>query len=335
MKKIIFAILALFVTVDAFAQANALQLTFRNPANNGIVSYQVPVPPTGVDGIVTYNASTNQPEYTILGTTLTRSGGVLDAVLTTGPTGPQGSVGPAGPTGAQGATGSAGIQGPTGAQGATGPTGLTGAMGSTGSAGATGAQGLTGPTGSTGLTGSTGSAGAQGVAGTAGATGSAGAQGPIGLTGAAGATGATGPAFTPGGTTAQYVRGDGSLATTPVRSFAYPTRALNTCFQASSTRDTQVIYNSEISSSLTVIGGQRGTLFLQTYTDSACTLGVQEIMRSTNGNTSGLAVAVGSVATSTLSVTGIVPAGLWIKLNTVNDTATPTFTARPGQEISL
>lgn len=275
MKKIIFAILALFVTVDAFAQANALQLTFRNPANNGIVSYQVPVPPTGVDGVVTYNASTNQPEYTILGTTLTRSGGVLDAVLTTGPTGPQGSVGPAGPTGAQGA------------------------------------------------------------AGTAGATGSAGAQGPIGLTGAAGATGATGSAFTPGGTTAQYVRGDGSLATTPVRSFAYPTRALNTCFQASSTRDTQVIYNSEISSSLTVIGGQRGTLFLQTYTDSACTLGVQEIMRSTNGNTSGLAVAVGSVATSTLSVTGIVPAGLWIKLNTVNDTATPTFTARPGQEISL
>lgn len=61
--------------------------------------------------------------------------------------------------------------------------------------------------------------------------------------------------------------------------------------------------------------------------------GTQEIMRATNGNTNALIVALGNVSTTTLTVTGTVPAGLYAKLRTQNNTSTPTFTAMPGQEV--
>lgn len=163
MKKL-FALLAMMLAVsDACSQANAMQLTFRNPANNGIVSYQIPVPANGADGLVTYNASTNQPEYTVLGPTMTRTGGVLNASVTTGPqgaTGPQGPQGDVGPKGDKGDTGAQGVQGPQGAQGS---QGLQGVKGDAGNVGATGLQGPKGDTGAQGVKGDTG---AQGSAGT-------------------------------------------------------------------------------------------------------------------------------------------------------------------------
>lgn len=171
----------------------------------------------------------------------------------------------------------------------------------------------------------------------------------------------------PSGTTAQYIRGDGSTATfpsvgvtsvgitstslsisgspvtssgnitvnLPTRTVNFPTKTLNTCFQLSTTRDYQVTYNAEIVSTLALVGGQQGTLYLETFTDSGCTTGTQEIMRSTNGNTSALIVAVGNVATSTLTVSGPVLANTWAKLRTQNNTGTPAFTARPGSEYTL
>ena len=328
MKKIIIAAILALASASSMAQstANAAVMTQRNNTDTGILMYRVNPPASSADGIFTYNATTNQPEYSTLGATLTRISGVIDVNTASLP------AGPAGPAGATGATGPQGSTGPTGPQG---PIGLTGATGPSGAVGATGVAGPTGPQGAAGIQGATGLTGATGPTGPIGLTG---ATGPQGVAGPVGATGATGPAFTPGGTTSQYVRGDGSLATLPVvaaRVFSYTTRSLNTCFQPSATRDVHVTYNAEISASLNVIGGQRGTMFLQTYTDSACTLGVQEIMRSTNGNTSGLAVAIGNISTGTLNVNGVIPAGLYVKLNTVNDTGTPTFTARPGQETSL
>lgn len=190
---------------------------------------------------------------------------------------------------------------------------------------------------------------------------------------------------TPTGTTSQYVRGDGSLATLPspgtgtvtsitagtglsggtittsgtislpntgtagtystvitdaqgritsgtYRSVTNVTKTLNTCFQVSASRDADVLYNAQIVSSATLVGGQQGTLYLETFTDSSCTLNTNEIMRSTNGNTNGLAVAIGNVSTTTLTVQGPITAGLYAKLRTENNTGTPTFTATRGWE---
>ncbi len=150
------------------------------------------------------------------------------------------------------------------------------------------------------------------------------------------AIGAGTSSFTPSGTSSQCIRGDGSYGSCgSTRSFSNPTRALNSCFQVSSTRDAIVVYAAEITASLALVGGQQGTLYLETFTDSGCTTGTQEIVRSTNGNTSALIVAVGNVSTTTLTVSGVVPSGLYVKLRTQNNTGTPTFVARPGQEVLL
>lgn len=137
---------------------------------------------------------------------------------------------------------------------------------------------------------------------------------------------------TPTGSVAQYVAGNGSVAS---RSFSYTTRALNTCFQVSATRDASVSYAVDIAATLTLSGGQQGTVFLELFTDSGCTAGAQEVTRATNGNTGTLTVGLNTVQTNTARLQGVVPAGMYLRLRTANDTGTPSFTARPGQEVLL
>lgn len=122
---------------------------------------------------------------------------------------------------------------------------------------------------------------------------------------------------------------------TTARSFNYTTRALNTCFQPSSTRDAQVSYAVEIAASISLTTGQQGTVYLRTYTNSSCTTGTQEIVRFTNGNTGTLTIGLALTQTASGVLTGIVPAGAYAQLVTENNTGTPTFTARPGQEVLL
>lgn len=198
---------------------------------------------------------------------------------------------------------------------------------------------------------------------------------------------------TPTGTTAQYVRGDGSLATLPSpgtgtvtsvaltssnltvtgspvttsgtltvalpntgtaggysgvttdaqgrvtagtnRSFNYTTRALNTCFQISASRDALVTYAVDIQTSLSLVAGQVGTVYLRTYTNNTCTTGTQELTRFVNGQTGALTIGLALTQNVTATLTGVVPAGLWAQLVSENTTGAPTFTARPGQEVQL
>lgn len=134
----------------------------------------------------------------------------------------------------------------------------------------------------------------------------------------------------PAGTTAQYLRGDGSLGT---RSPSYLTRALNTCYQVSASRDAVVSYSVEFTTVSTLTSGQGGTVFLELFADSGCTTGTQEVMRVSSSNTQslGLSVTMTQIATGTLS--GFVPAGGYVKQRTANTTGAPTYTARPGQEV--
>lgn len=159
-----------------------------------------------------------------------------------------------------------------------------------------------------------------------------------GATSSALSAGLAGKFNTPTGTTSQYVRGDGTLATLPAvtaRSFAYPTRSLSTCFQISSTRDAQVTYGVDISTTVTLGGSPQGTVFLRTYTNNTCTTGQQTIISSTAGQPTTLSVTVGQTMVGTANLSGMIPAGTWVQIETQNNSGTPSFTARQGEEVLL
>jgi len=127
----------------------------------------------------------------------------------------------------------------------------------------------------------------------------------------------------------------GRVSSGTTRSFNHTTRAVNTCFQVSSTRDSLVTYGVEVVTSISLAGGSNGTVYLRSYTNSGCSTGSQEITRVSNGQSGALTIGLNITQTVTLNVTGVAPAGTWIQLVTENTTGTPTFTARPGQETLL
>lgn len=120
-----------------------------------------------------------------------------------------------------------------------------------------------------------------------------------------------------------------------VRSFSLRTPTLNTCFQVSATRDAHVNYAVDVSTTLTLAGGARGSVYLRAYTDSACTASQQTLISGSSGLPAALSVAVGLQNLGSVALPAIVPGGAWVRIETANDTGTPTFTARPGQEVLL
>jgi len=114
---------------------------------------------------------------------------------------------------------------------------------------------------------------------------------------------------------------------------SYPARSLNSCFQICSTRSAFVNYSIDIAATISLTTGQTGTVFLETYSDSGCTTGTQEITRFVNGNTGTLTVGLNLTQNVTGTITGYVPAGKYVKIRTANTSGTPTFTYRSGQEV--
>lgn len=138
---------------------------------------------------------------------------------------------------------------------------------------------------------------------------------------------------TPTGTTSQYVRGDGTLATLPSvdsRTFNYPSRALNSCFQISSTKDADFHYKVDVASGTLLSGTVTGTVTATSYTNSGCTTGSQVMA---DGQASqGAALGVLSVSQiASVSIDGALPSGKWIKLTTANTFGTPSFAIRAVQ----
>lgn len=124
-------------------------------------------------------------------------------------------------------------------------------------------------------------------------------------------------------------------ASAPARSFAYPTRALNTCFQVSATRDALVSYGVDITTTLTLANGGQGSASLRTYTDSSCSLGGQTVVSGTSGLPTTLSASVGLQNLGTVTLSGVAPAGLWERLETTTNVGTVTFATRQGQETLL
>lgn len=136
----------------------------------------------------------------------------------------------------------------------------------------------------------------------------------------------------PTGSTGQYVRGDGSLATFPTipssttKTFNSPARALNTAFQISTTQDAAVTYSVDINCSSPLLAGQSSTVTLQ-YADNV----------GMTTNLVNVAQAIGSVG-GILNVnnggsgllTGIIPAGKYVR---IQSSGTCTLTQQRSQEV--
>jgi hypothetical protein len=170
----------------------------------------------------------------------------------------------------------------------------------------------------------------QWLASLVGATGATGPQGPAGMNGTGSVVSVTAGAGLSGGT----ITTSGTISLIP-RSFGYQTRALNTCFQISASRDALVTYSVDIATSLSLTTGQQGTVYLRIYSDSGCSTGTQELTRFVNGQTGTLTIGLALTQNVTGTLTGVIPAGSYVQLVTQNNTGTPTFTARPGQEVLL
>lgn len=139
----------------------------------------------------------------------------------------------------------------------------------------------------------------------------------------------------PIGSTSQYLRGDGSLATLPT----YPayttttqTRSFNSSFQVSSTKDTNVRYTVEISSSISLSGTNAGTVFLETSSDNSTWVEEGRIVNSQSG---GLVVGLSLGQNISGQLSAYVPANYWVRLRSSATSGTPTFTYRVGRETLL
>lgn len=146
-------------------------------------------------------------------------------------------------------------------------------------------------------------------------------------------TGSTGPATYNATTGALNV--PTYVGSSCTKAYSYPTRALNTCFQISATRDVRVSYAVDITATLTLTAGPRGSAYLRTYTDAACSAGQQTVISGSSGIPSLLSVAVGLQNLGTAALAGEIPAGAYVRIETVNDAGTPAFNSRQGQEVQL
>lgn len=133
------------------------------------------------------------------------------------------------------------------------------------------------------------------------------------------------------------VQPDGTIAmqNLSVSSQSSPSRSLNIAYQVSTTRDSFAYYSVDTSCSLTLTGGQSGTVILEIATNSAFTTGVQTLSKATFSNTGALTIGLSLVQINTAQVSGFIPKNFWTRLRTVNNTGTPTFTFQAGQEVLL
>lgn len=113
------------------------------------------------------------------------------------------------------------------------------------------------------------------------------------------------------------------------RSYNLASRTLNSAFQPSTTHDCIVIYYVQITSSLSLTGGQSGSVELQTSpTNSVYT----NTGTNTNNNTGSLTIGLSTAQVQTAGLISYVPAGYYVKLVT---SGTSTFAYQNGIEILL
>lgn len=185
--------------------------------------------------------------------------------------------------------------------------------------------GITVDSGVLNITGVTGPTGPQGIQGITGATGSQGIQGTTGTTGTTGATGSQG---------IQGIQGTpGTPAATPSQASA--SRSLNSAFQINASRPALVFYSVRITTTVSIGSNQDGDVILEVASDSGFTTNVQTLSIAQSSQSVSVALALNSVQAQTVGLSGFIPTGYYVRIRTVNNTGTPAFLYRAGQEILM
>lgn len=130
-----------------------------------------------------------------------------------------------------------------------------------------------------------------------------------------------------------YIRNKPSTPAAMSQSSA--SRSLNSIFQVSPSRWSNVRYSVDISTTVSLSGGAVGRVVLEMATNSAFTTGVQELQSFGNGNTGTLVIGLVLTQLGTACLSGQVPPGNYVRLRTVNTTGTPSFSYISGQEVLL
>lgn len=121
----------------------------------------------------------------------------------------------------------------------------------------------------------------------------------------------------------------------PTPSQASASRSLNSAFQISSTRAALVNYSVQMTVTASIASGQDGELVLEIASNSGFSANVQTLAIAPCSQVYTLAVALQGVQKCALNVSGFVPAGYYARLRTVNNTGTPEYSYRAGQEVLL
>lgn len=120
-----------------------------------------------------------------------------------------------------------------------------------------------------------------------------------------------------------------------VRTVSYPSLAVNTSRQASTTQDAQVSASVDITATLSLSGGQSGKVELKYADDTGFTTNVRTVQQGSNGNTGSLTIGLNITQLGTATLTGVVPAGKYYRLVTTNVTGSPTFGTPLIQEVLI
>lgn len=123
------------------------------------------------------------------------------------------------------------------------------------------------------------------------------------------------------------------LSISMTRTQSAASRSLNSAFRISTTKDCLVNYSVDVSCSITLTSGQSGTIFLEIASDSGFTQNVQELCRFVNANSGTLTIGLNLVQAVTGTLSGFIPSTYYCRIRTANNTGTPTFNFRSGQEI--
>lgn len=149
----------------------------------------------------------------------------------------------------------------------------------------------------------------------------------------------------PIGTTAQYIRGDGSIATLPTTQAISindaPGRALVTTttatgFQVSATRVSKVCYEGSFSTTSTIGGPSSASVFLETADTNSTTAGDWTTKaQQTYTNTITLAIVLNQVQGNNWSMCRYIPAGKFVRIRAGSITGTASAAINASQQETL
>lgn len=110
------------------------------------------------------------------------------------------------------------------------------------------------------------------------------------------------------------------------------TRPLNTIYQISGGHNAFFTYAIDIACQITLSGGQVGTVYVETADDDTFSTNIEEVCRTVNGNSGTVVVGISMTQNCTAQLSGMISAGKYVRIRTQNNTGSPTFTWRSGQE---